>query len=145
MTPTMPWQGKTVLVVDDAPLVRIQIQELCIAQGLHVVGQAENGLEALERYELLHPDLVLLDILMGEMDGVECYLRLQKKHPGCAVIFVSALPQASLMNHRLPSALPEGLFIRKPMTEAHLQQALQVLYLTSPTSELPNPLTLLPS
>ena len=131
MTPTMPWQGKSVLVVDDAPLVRIQIQELCTAQGLHVVGQASNGLEALERYDLLHPDLVMLDVLMGEMDGMECYQRLQKKHSNCAVIFVSALPQASLLNQHLPAPLPEGRFIRKPMTEELLQQALQSLYPTS--------------
>ena len=128
MTPTMPWQGKSVLVVDDAPLVRMQIQALCTAEGLHVVGQAENGIEALERYELLHPDLVLLDILMGEMDGVECYQHLQKKHSNCAVIFVSALPQASLLNNQLMAALPEGLFIRKPLTSESLQQALQLIY-----------------
>ncbi len=137
MTPTMPWQGKSVLIVDDAPLVRAQLQEVCLAQGLHVVGQAENGLQALERYELLKPNLVLLDILMGEMDGVECYLRLQKKYSNCAVIFVSALPQALMLNHRLPTALPESLFIRKPMTVEHLQQALQVLYPAMATASAP--------
>lgn len=130
MTPTMPWQGKSVLIVDDAPLVRMQIQELCAEQGLRVAGQASNGIEALERYDLLNPDVVLLDILMGEMDGVECYIRLQKKHPTCAVIFVSALPHAALLNHQLPNALPEGLFIRKPITSELLQQALQVLFST---------------
>ncbi len=128
MTPTMPWQGKSVLIVDDAPLVRMQIQELCVEQGLRVAGQASNGLEALENYDVVHPDFVLLDILMGEMDGMECYIRLQKKHPDCAVIFVSALPHAALLNQQLPNALSEGLFVRKPITAELLQQALQILF-----------------
>jgi len=84
------------------------MQEICAQQGIRVLGQASNGLEALALYDTLHPDFVMLDILMGDMDGVECCQRLYAKDPQCKVVFVSALPNAALIAKRLPKPLPEA-------------------------------------
>jgi len=103
------------------------------------LGQASNGLEALALYDTLHPDFVMLDILMGDMDGVECCQRLYAKDPQCKVVFVSALPNAALIAKRLPKPLPEALFVRKPLVEASLQQALQTLFAVEAPPAPPKP------
>ena len=62
--------GKRVLVVDDAAFMRMMIKDILNKNGYEVVGEAENGIIAIEKYKEVRPDLVTMDITMPEMDGI---------------------------------------------------------------------------
>jgi DNA-binding NarL/FixJ family response regulator len=79
-----------VLLVDDQTLVRQGIRMLLeIEQGIQVVGQCANGREALQQVEALHPDVVLMDVRMPEMDGVAATREICSQHPEIGVIILT--------------------------------------------------------
>lgn len=79
-----------VLVVDDHPPMRIGLVGLIGSQpGMEVVGEASNGEQAIELYDTLHPDIVLMDLRMPGIGGVEAILAIRKKHPDARVIVLS--------------------------------------------------------
>jgi DNA-binding NarL/FixJ family response regulator len=79
-----------VLLVDDQTLIRQGIRLLLeIETDIQVVGQAANGLAALEQVEALHPDVVLMDVRMPEMDGVAATRALSVSHPEIKVIILT--------------------------------------------------------
>ncbi len=81
-----------VLVVDDHPVFRDGLRlALGVESGLEVVGEVENGLEAVEAYARLRPDVVLMDLQMPELDGVEATRRIVAADPGAAVIVLTML------------------------------------------------------
>jgi two-component system chemotaxis response regulator CheB len=85
---------KKVLVVDDSFVMRTLIKDIVsVDPDLLVVGEAINGIETLEKVRLLQPDLLLLDIEMPGMDGIECMKRLKLLSP-CKVVIVSSVAQA---------------------------------------------------
>ena len=63
--------AKSVLICDDAAFMRMMIKDILSKNGYTVAGEAENGVKAVERYNELKPDLVLMDITMPEMDGIQ--------------------------------------------------------------------------
>lgn len=63
--------GKNILIVDDAAFMRMMIKDILSGSGFSIVGEAENGIKAVEKYSELNPDLVIMDITMPEMDGIE--------------------------------------------------------------------------
>jgi DNA-binding NarL/FixJ family response regulator len=80
----------TVLTVDDQAVFRRAAAELIAATpGFEEVGQAASGREALEMATALHPDLVLLDVRMDEMDGIETAERLLASNPDAVVVLIS--------------------------------------------------------
>ncbi len=70
-----------VLIVDDAAFMRMMIKEILSKNGYDVVGEAENGLEAVSKYKELTPDLVTLDITMPEMDGISALKEIKAINP----------------------------------------------------------------
>lgn len=80
-----------ILVVDDLPFMRSIISEIVTESGHLVIGEAGDGIECLSRYKSLLPDLVLLDIIMPRMNGVEALKSLKKAYPDCKVIMCSSL------------------------------------------------------
>lgn len=68
--------ARTVLIVDDHPSFRTTARALLTAEGFEVVGEAEDGTSAIAAAKLLHPDLVLLDVQLPDMDGFAVALRL---------------------------------------------------------------------
>ena len=62
--------AKNILIVDDAAFMRMMIKDILTKNGYNVVGEAENGAKAFEKYNELKPDLVLMDITMPEVDGI---------------------------------------------------------------------------
>ena len=86
------------LVTDDALIMRMRIREIARAAGWEVVGEAGNGRECLELYSTLRPDLVTLDIVMPEMDGVEALRAIRTADPAARVVMVSALDQKSKLS-----------------------------------------------
>ena len=84
---------KNILIVDDSFVMRALLRGIISADpDLSVVGEATNGLEALQTIKELNPDLVLLDIEMPHMDGIECLKRL-RLISNVPVIIVSSVAQ----------------------------------------------------
>lgn len=80
-----------VLVVDDHPLVRRGTCELLQdAEGIEVIGQAQNGAEAIREARELHPDVVLMDLSMPVMDGIQATEQLRREFPGLGIVILSA-------------------------------------------------------
>ena len=69
----------SVLVVDDAAFMRMTIKQMLEANGHSMAGEAANGIEAIELYEKLKPDVVVLDITMPELDGLSALKALKEK------------------------------------------------------------------
>jgi two-component system, chemotaxis family, chemotaxis protein CheY len=85
--------AKRVLIVDDALFMRLKIKEIAEQAGWEVAGQAASGTEAVERYRELKPDLVTMDIVMPEMDGVAALRAVRAADPQAQVVMVSAVDQ----------------------------------------------------
>jgi DNA-binding NarL/FixJ family response regulator len=82
--------GNTVLIVDDHPSFRATARALLEAEGFEVVGEAENGVNALAAVKQLRPDLVLLDVHLPDFDGFEVATRLTSNGSSSAVILTSS-------------------------------------------------------
>jgi DNA-binding response OmpR family regulator len=105
-----------VMVVDDEPDTIMLLKHLLIAHGFNVSG-ATSGLECLKKFEEISPDVILLDIMMPEMDGMET-LRELRKISNVPVIIVSAMGQKS----QIVSALESGVddYVTKPFNNAEV-------------------------
>lgn len=82
--------SERILVVDDHPLTRDALAALLEQHDFRVVGQAADGEEAIECARALHPDLVLLDLSMPGLDGLQALPRLRAAAPGCEVVVLTA-------------------------------------------------------
>jgi len=80
----------TVLIVDDHPSFRASAQAILTADGYEVVGEAEDGESAIEAAGRLHPDVVLLDVQLPDIDGFEVTRRLTSDNDGPSVVLVSS-------------------------------------------------------
>lgn len=80
----------TVLIVDDHPSFRASARTLLEAEGYEVVGEAENGVSAVEAAAQLHPDLVLLDVQLPDFDGFQVADRLRKLPDPPVVVLTSS-------------------------------------------------------
>ena len=82
--------AKNILICDDAAFMRMMIKDILTKNGYNIAGEAENGQKAVEKYAELKPDLVLMDITMPEMDGIEALKRIKAADPSASVIMCSA-------------------------------------------------------
>lgn len=113
---------KTVLVVDDAAFMRVSIKNMISKHGFEVIGEAENGAVAVQKFSELSPDIVTLDITMPEMTGLEALKEIMKINPNAVVIMVSALGQESMVREAVMSGA-KG-FVVKPFKEDVIVSAL---------------------
>lgn len=81
----------TIMVVDDSPFASKQIKDIVEENGYEVIGYAKNGREGIRMYEELKPDLVILDIIMPGIDGLETAQILMKGHPEIKILMLSSL------------------------------------------------------
>ena len=116
---------KRVLIVDDASFMRMSIKNMLANYDFEIVGEAENGVMAIEKYKELQPDIVTMDITMPEMDGLEALREIKKIDPGASVVMVSALGQEARMKEAI-IYWAKG-FIVKPFKEEMLISALSKL------------------
>jgi DNA-binding NarL/FixJ family response regulator len=83
-----------IVIADDQRLMRDGLQTMInLSAGMEVVGLAENGRKALELVESLRPDLVLMDIQMPEMDGIECTRKIRTLYPNILVLILTTYPE----------------------------------------------------
>jgi two-component system chemotaxis response regulator CheY len=101
-----------VLIADDASFMRQMIREIIEPEGHEVVGEATNGIEAVEQYEELHPDLVTMDIVMPKRSGIDAVKGILANHPEACVVMCSALGQETLVMEALQAGARD--FIVKP-------------------------------
>jgi two-component system chemotaxis response regulator CheY len=101
-----------ILVVDDAAFMRMMLKDILVKGGHVVVGEAANGIEAIDMYRKLSPEIVTMDITMPEMEGIEALKHIKKEHPGARIIMCSAMGQQGMVIQ----AIQEGAkdFIVKP-------------------------------
>ncbi|HLL53856.1 MAG TPA: response regulator [Myxococcaceae bacterium] len=104
--------AKRVLVVDDAIFMRNMIKDIFASGGFEVVGEAANGLEAVEKYKELKPDLTTMDIVMPFKSGIEATREIIKQDSGAVIIMCSALGQESLVMEAIEAGASD--FIVKP-------------------------------
>ena len=114
-----------ILIVDDAAFMRLTIKTILEKNGFEVIGEAKNGLEAIEKYTTLKPDVVTMDITMPEMSGVEAVREIKKKDSKAKVVMVSAMGQESLVREAIISGATS--FIVKPFQEEQLVKTLEKL------------------
>lgn len=114
-----------VLVVDDAAFMRISIKNYLTKNGFEVIGEAENGIVAIEKYKELRPDIVTMDITMPEMSGLDAMKAIMSMDPGAKILMVSAMGQEAIVRDAVLSGA-KG-FIVKPFKEEGLVSALKKL------------------
>ena len=83
--------AKNILICDDAAFMRMMIKDILTKNGYNVAGEAENGLKAVEKFKEVNPDLVLMDITMPEMDGIQALKKIKETDPNASVIMCSAM------------------------------------------------------
>ncbi len=101
----------TLLVVDDAAFMRMRCSKLLTESGYQVI-EAENGVQAVQQYQTHHPDAVLLDITMPEMDGLTALREIRKLDPNAKVAMVTAMGQQSTVMEALKAGARD--FVLKP-------------------------------
>ena len=104
--------GKRVLIVDDAVFMRNLIRDIFASGGFDVVGEAANGLEAVERFRELRPDLTTMDIVMPFKSGIEATREIVKYDPRALIVMCSALGQEALVMEAIEAGASD--FVVKP-------------------------------
>ena len=115
--------AKNILICDDAAFMRMMIKDILTKNGYNVVGEAENGKIAVEKYSELSPDLVLLDITMPEMDGIGALKAIKAKDPNACVIMCSAMGQQAMVIEAIQSGAKD--FIVKPFQAERVLEAVK--------------------
>lgn len=111
-----------ILIVDDAAFMRMTIKKMVEAHGHEAVGEAENGVEAIKKYQELRPDIVLLDITMPEMNGVDAMKALKGLDASVKVIICSAMGQQAMVAQTIQAGAKD--FIVKPFVEERLMASI---------------------
>jgi two-component system chemotaxis response regulator CheY len=112
-----------VLIVEDAPFIREMIRDILESHDHEIVGEAANGLEAIEKYKALKPDIVLMDILMPGMDGLSAITKIIEQDPKARIIVVSALVKEALRKEAMRAGAMD--FVAKPFQVERLLEAVR--------------------
>jgi two-component system chemotaxis response regulator CheY len=113
--------AKGVLIVDDAAFMRMMIRDILSKNGYQIIGEAENGIKAIEKYVELKPDLVIMDITMPEMDGIEAVKKILAADPGATIVMCSAMGQQAMVIEAIQAGAKD--FIVKPFQPERVLEA----------------------
>jgi len=116
---------KKVLIVDDASFMRLSLKSMLEKNGFEVVGEAENGLIGIQKYQNLQPDVVTMDITMPELDGIKALQIIKQMNPAAKVVMVSAMGQESFVKEAIINGAKS--FIVKPFKEEYVIKTLSSL------------------
>ena len=115
--------AKNILICDDAAFMRMMIKDILTKNGYNIAGEAENGAKAVEKYAELKPDLVLMDITMPEMDGIQALKKIRECDPNAAIIMCSAMGQQAMVIESIQSGAKD--FIVKPFQADRVIEAVR--------------------
>ncbi len=111
-----------VLIVDDASFMRMTIKQMLEKNGHEAVGEAGNGVEAIRKYAEVKPEVVLMDITMPEMTGVDALKHIREIDPAARVIMCSAMGQQAMVAQAIQNGAKD--FIVKPFEVDRLLAAI---------------------
>jgi two-component system, chemotaxis family, chemotaxis protein CheY len=113
------------MIVDDSNIMRRRIERSQQFDDLELVGTAGNGVEALELFRQMDPDVVTMDLTMPQMDGIECISKLVELKPAIRILVISALADKATA----VEAMERGAngFLNKPFTDRQLNEAIAEL------------------
>jgi two-component system, chemotaxis family, chemotaxis protein CheY len=115
--------AKTLLITDDAAIIRAKIKETACGAGWKVIAEARNGKEALEKYIEFRPSVVTIDLVMPEYDGIYGLREILAVDPNAKVIVVSAIGQKNILKDAFQLGAAD--FIVKPFDKATLTKTLE--------------------
>ena len=113
------------MIVDDSNIMRRRIERSQQFEELELVGTACNGLEAIDMFRKMDPDVVTMDLTMPQMDGIECIENIVKIKPAVRILVISALADKATA----VEAMEKGAngFLNKPFTDRQLNEAIAEL------------------
>ncbi|MGB3367877.1 MAG: response regulator [Acidaminobacteraceae bacterium] len=115
--------GNGILVVDDAAFMRMMIRDVLTKNGYEVLGEAENGAKAVEKYKEVKPDLVIMDITMPEVDGIQAVKEIKAFDPNAKVVMCSAMGQQAMVIEAIQAGARD--FIVKPFQADRVIEAVK--------------------
>ncbi len=115
--------SQTVLVCDDSVLMRSMISGILRDAGYEVIGEAETGAQAVERFKELDPDLVTMDIVMPSMGGIEAVREIIKISPGARILICSAMGQHSMVTDAIRAGAKD--FVVKPFQPSRVLESVE--------------------
>ncbi len=115
----------TIMVIDDSPFASKQIKDLVEENGYEVIGYAKNGEEGIELYKELKPDIVILDIIMPGIDGLETAEIIMKADPSAKILMLSSLCDSDTLDEVRSIGLK--YLIPKPWEDDVLLATLELL------------------
>ncbi|WP_110929533.1 response regulator [Bacillus massiliglaciei] len=115
-----------VLIVDDAKFIRETIAQILQKAEFQIVGEAENGFEAISLYRTLKPDLVIMDITMPHMSGIDAVKEIKKEYPAARIIMCSAIGQQRMVIEALEAGARD--FIIKPFDEIGVLESIRRVF-----------------
>ena len=117
---------RSVLIIDDAGFDRTIIRALLTQSGFNVIGEAENGKEGIKMALELLPDIITLDKMMPDMDGMEVLKELSTKNINSKIVLISGDDLSSIKNQALH--LGAKYFLKKPISKSDLKEKLDGLF-----------------
>jgi two-component system chemotaxis response regulator CheY len=117
--------GNKILICDDAAFMRMLLRRILTKGGYEIIGEADNGLNAINKYKELKPDLLTLDITMPEMDGLQALKKIKEIDPEAKVIMCTAMGQEGMVIDALVSGASD--FIVKPFQEDRVLNSVRKL------------------
>lgn len=115
--------AKNILIVDDAAFMRMMIKDILTKNGYNIAAEAENGKVAVDKYNEVKPDLVLMDITMPEMDGIQALKSIKAYDPNASIIMCSAMGQQAMVIEAIQSGAKD--FIVKPFQADRVLEAVK--------------------
>ncbi|HEX5438730.1 MAG TPA: response regulator [Gemmatimonadaceae bacterium] len=113
----------TVLICDDAVFMRTMIADILKTSGFDVVGEADSGVQAIERYKALQPDLVTMDIVMPDMGGIDAVREIIGFDAAAKILMCSAMGQQALVVEAIQAGAKD--FVVKPFQPSRVLEAVQ--------------------
>jgi len=111
---------KTVMIIDDSESMRMTIKAIVEANGYEVVGEAGDGKTGIEMYQRLKPDIVTMDVVMRDMNGIETLRSIASLDPDAKVVMISAMGQGQFVKDAIVAGA-KG-FIVKPFSEQQIME-----------------------
>jgi two-component system chemotaxis response regulator CheY len=113
--------NRTVLICDDALFMRTMVKDILQQAGFEIVGEAETGTQAVEKYKSLKPALVTMDIVMPEMGGIDAVREITRDDPSARILMCSAMGQQALVVEAIQAGAKD--FVLKPFQPSRVLEA----------------------
>ncbi|OGX37215.1 MAG: two-component system response regulator [Omnitrophica WOR_2 bacterium RIFCSPLOWO2_12_FULL_50_9] len=115
-----------ILIVDDAPIIRLMLKDILVANGYEVVGEGSDGNEGVQKYKELKPDVVTMDITMPEKDGIQALEEILAMDEDAKVIVITAIDQREALMEAIRVGAAD--YIIKPFETDRVLSAIRKVF-----------------